>query len=159
MEFLKSIFYFHEESGTFFWKKSLKPVERRHKAGYWVIRHKKKDYLAHRVAWFFYTGQLPVNQLDHINGNRQDKRFINLRECTNQQNQFNRKLNKNSTSGYKGVYLDKRRGTWQAELKFGQKKIYLGAFPTSEQAAAAYDWKAVELFGEFAKTNGDVCLI
>jgi len=57
-----------------------------------------------------------------------------------------------SNSGYKGVYRDKA-GKFQACVKQGGWKEYLGSFATAEEAACAYDAKAIELFGEFARLN------
>ena len=100
-------------------------------------------------------------EVDHKNGNTLDNRKENLRECTRQQNQANRMLGKDNTSGYKGVcYMKKKKSMinehskpWVAQIKHNQKKIYLGIYKTKEEAARAYDKKAIELHGEFAQLN------
>ena len=97
-------------------------------------------------------------QVDHINGNTLDNRKENLRLCTNQQNAMHRGKTKNNKSGYKGVrYMKKKKGMinehskpWQAQIYLNQKQIYLGCYKTPEEAARAYDKKAIELFGEYA---------
>ncbi len=91
--------------------------------------------------------------VDHINGNPQDNRLENLRACTLSQNQANRKLNVNNTSGYKGVRFHKTAGRWQARITFQGKELYLGLHWTIRDAVIAYNDKAFELFGEFAKLN------
>jgi hypothetical protein len=99
--------------------------------------------------------------VDHINGNPLDNRKENLRVCTNQENQMNRGRTKNNMSGYKGVYyrkknkdmINERSKPWKAQIMFNQKVIYLGLYKTKEEAARAYDKKAIELFGEFAQLN------
>ena len=67
--------------------------------------------------------------VDHINGDIKDNRKSNLRICTRKQNQRNRTvLNKNSTSGYRGISWDKAREKWTAQLSLNYKHIYLGRF-------------------------------
>ena len=92
-------------------------------------------------------------ETDHINGNGIDNRRVNLRPATPSQNQRNKGLQRNSTSGYKGVCLDKSRGLWLAHIKSGGRFSNLGRFQTAEEAARAYDTAARERFGEFARPN------
>lgn len=95
-------------------------------------------------------------ELDHINGNRLDNRKSNLRECTRSQNCQNRIARPNTSSQYKGVSLVRKLGKWKAEIcppNNNRRNLYLGLFTDEETAARAYDQKAVELFGEFAKLN------
>lgn len=95
-------------------------------------------------------------QVDHINGNPLDNRKINLRICSKIENSWNRKLNKNSKTGYKGVHFKKNnRGTkkYLARISYFGERIHLGYFYSAEDAANAYNKKAVELYGEFANLN------
>lgn len=105
------------------------------KNGYRVIRIDDALYLAHRLAWFYVTGNWPANQIDHINGVRDDNRFSNLREATNLQNAHNRKYNRNK-SGFQGVR--KENSKWLAEIKINYKAVRLGLFNTPEEAHCAY---------------------
>jgi hypothetical protein len=90
--------------------------------------------------------------VDHINHNTLDNRKCNLRICTHQENLFNTKVSNNKVSSkYKGVY--KNGNKFQAKIKHNNKVFCLGSFYTQEEAAKAYDIKAIELFGGFAKTN------
>lgn len=90
--------------------------------------------------------------VDHINGNGLDNRKSNLRIATEGQNAQNRRKTECHTSSkYKGVC---RRGNrWEARVMKNKKTYWLGTFETQIDAARAYDKKAMELFGEFAKTN------
>jgi len=89
--------------------------------------------------------------IDHIDGNGLNNKRTNLRPCTNSQNSANRKKSKRNTSGFKGVC--KRSKRWDAYIRVGGIQIHLGCFDTPEQAAHAYDRKAIEVFGEFARLN------
>jgi hypothetical protein len=98
----------------------------------------------------FLTG---MSLVDHRNGNGLDNRRANLRETTHAQNMANKRLYKNSTSGFKGVTQRKRDGRWQAQIQCDKKHYHLGYFDTAEQAARAYDAAASLHFGEFARPN------
>jgi hypothetical protein len=93
--------------------------------------------------------------VDHINGNPRDNRRENLREVTVSQNLANQKKEhrkKASVSQFKGVAS--RKGKWQASISFQGYRHYLGVFDTPELAAQVYDQAALELYGEYAATNG-----
>lgn len=92
---------------------------------------------------------------DHKDGDGLNSRRENLRICTNSQNLQNRGRQKNNTSGFTGVHFHKATNRWQAYITINQKRIHLGLFDTAIKAARAYNKKARELFGEFAKTNFD----
>lgn len=91
-------------------------------------------------------------EVDHINGDGLDNRRCNLRYATRQQNAANG-AKKGRSSRFKGVCFDKSRGKWLAGVKYNYVRLNLGRHATEEAAARAYDRKALELFGEFARTN------
>jgi hypothetical protein len=99
----------------------------------------------------------PDKWVDHIDGNTLDNRKSNLRLCTQAQNQMNMRMSRRNTSGYRGVVFDKRphqqNRPWQATVSFKGKPVYVGCFATPEEAARAFDKKALELRGEFAQLN------
>lgn len=125
--------------------------------GHLKIRFQDREYKAHHVAWVIMKGYWPV-EVDHENNNRSDNRWSNLREATRQQNQMNRVLSKNSTSGFKGV-VARKYGGFEAKIIVSKKYIYLGKFNDPVEAARAYDTAAVKHFGVFAKTNKMLGLI
>lgn len=90
-------------------------------------------------------------EIDHINGDKRDNRIENLRLCTRSENVMNRKKSKSNTSGYKGVRQVGEK--WEARIGYKYKLICIGTYETAEEAASAYDKKAFELFGDFAKLN------
>jgi hypothetical protein len=95
-----------------------------------------------------------VKEVDHINGNKLDNRKENLRACNRKQNSRNQSTQKRKKSSkYKGVIFDKSRSKWRVELKKNQIRYYVGRFLTEKEAGLAYNEKAKELFGEFARLN------
>jgi len=101
--------------------------------GYRVLSILGKRYLAHRLAWLYVKGEWP-NVIDHINGDRLDNRFANLRNVTNQQNHMNCKMAVNNTSGATGVYKNKVRNIWCAQMKFNGVTYHLGSSRNFEDA-------------------------
>lgn len=90
---------------------------------------------------------------DHINGDKLDNRRSNLRKCSRSENQANRKVQVNNTSGYKGVGYSRREKLWHARIQCGGKRYSLGLHESSEMAALAYNKKATKLFGKYARLN------
>jgi len=95
----------------------------------------------------------PGEQVDHINGDGLDNRRHNIRLCTIIQNSHNHKTYQTNTSGYKGVSWNKQRSKWRAMIMCDGKSVWLGYFADLLRAAQAYDAKAKELYGEFARPN------
>ena len=96
-------------------------------------------YAAHRLAFLYVTGQWPTGVVDHINGERADNRWENLRDVSmtvNQQNQ--RRAHKRNATGLLGVTFNKRRGKYQAQIAINGAYRYLGLYATADLAHAAY---------------------
>ena len=105
--------------------------------GYLRLRVNKRYYPAHHLVWLLETGSLPSLLIDHIDGNKQNNRFSNLREVVavvNSQNQ--RSPHATNKSGYLGV--SKFRNKWRAQIKSNGGSVHLGMFETPELAYAAY---------------------
>ena len=85
------------------------------KDGYLIIKFKGKQYKSHRLCWLIYFGEFPKNEIDHINGIRDDNRILNLRDV-------NRIFNTRNTKA-KGYYCDNRtKGLIKKyTLKFNKK--------------------------------------
>ena len=92
--------------------------------------------------------------VDHQNGKTLDNRRSNLRLATHSQNMCNKpKTSTKSTSRFRGVYLDKRKGRWVAKIQINRKCIWLGHFNNEIEAARAYDAAAKMYHKEFARLN------
>lgn len=106
------------------------------------------QYNAGALVLLYMTGELPTGEPDHIDRNPSNNRFNNIRSSTRSQNGFNRRLQKNNTSGAKGI---RRKGSgYEAYIKKDRKQYYLGIHPTEAKAIAARRQAAERLFGEFA---------
>jgi hypothetical protein len=124
--------------------------------GYIEIGIDGTSYTAHRLAWLYVTGEWPPKEIDHINGQPTDNRFTNLRAATVSENQMNKKMPINNTSGVKGVTWHERGKKWMASIGVNKRSIYLGLFTHLEDAAAAYERAAEKYFGEFARPERDI---
>jgi hypothetical protein len=115
-----------------------------------------RPYLEHRVAWLWMTGKFPEHQIDHVNLDKCDNRWENLRESTISQNAMNR--SGRARSGAKGVYFvndPAKCGSkpWRSSICKDGRIYVLGLFYTREDAAAAYAVAASRLHGEFARVT------
>ena len=99
------------------------------------------------------TNALPSQSVDHIDRDGLNNTRSNLRIATHSQNNANRGMSKNNTSGYRGVSWHKYDRKWIARVQFQGRDIHLGRYIDPVDAARAYDQKVKELFGEFAYLN------
>ena len=122
---------------------------------YWYAA-RSGNYVINKLHHFIMKAR---NRFDHIDGNGLNNTRSNLREATQIQNSWNRRKPRQlhrgkETSPFKGVSKATcKQEWWYSRLVHNYKEYYLGCFKTQEEAARAYDRKAVELFGEYAKLN------
>ena len=98
--------------------------------GYIKVNNTKFELLGHHFAWYCVNKEI-VEQIDHINGIRDDNRICNLRSVTQQQNQWNQ-------TKAKGYVWDKNANKWKAQITLNKKVIYLGLYITEQEARQAY---------------------
>ena len=147
LDVLRRLFWMN--GNTLCWKnRDYIPERRCGAAAGWLKRWRRTSYrqvkiggvayYAHRIAWALQTGVLPDTGLciDHIDGNGLDNRLENLRLVDNQTNQRNSRMPKNNTSGSAGVYWDKARGKWRAQVKVDGRHKTLGSFESKDAAVA-----------------------
>lgn len=120
--------------------------------GYRVVNLLGKRYLVHRLAWLYVHGVWP-EIIDHINGVRTDNALSNLQSVNQQQNHMNNRRASNNTSGTTGVYLNKRRNLWCAQMKFDGKTYHLGSSKNMDDVIAMR--KAEELRLGFSDRHGE----
>jgi hypothetical protein len=109
-------------------------------------------YQLHRIIWLYVTGEDPGGfQIDHIDGDGLNNRFLNLRKANQSENNCNSKRRKNNSSGFKGVSWSKSKNKWEARIKIKGLQRFLGHFLTPELAHMAYCKAAAELHGDFAR--------
>lgn len=119
-----------------------------------IMKIKKRKTIHRAMAEAFFIDYDPSKDVDHINGIRSDNNLYNLRMATREQNNANSFKQQNTSSKYKGVCWDKNRNKWIAFIRVPSgKRLSLGRFNIETKAAAAYDNKLLEYFGEYAKTN------
>lgn len=108
---------------------------------------------SHRVAWAIYYGEWPQEgvEIDHINGVKSDNRICNLRIATRCENRQNIGIQKNNTSGAKGVSWSKCNGSWRVRVMVGKKSRHIGYYADFEEAIQARQDAADKLHGEFVR--------
>ncbi|RJK66700.1 hypothetical protein CMV60_10425 [Serratia marcescens] len=107
----------------------------------------------HVLAWFLHYGILPDGIIDHINTIKGDNRISNLRIASASDNQRNKGLQRNNTSGAKGVWWNKRERKFVAQGYIKGVRKHIGSFRSLDEAKDAYcKWAEVH-YGEFARFN------
>lgn len=155
---LKVLLNYDQETGIFTWNVSPNGQVKAGQVagfldvkGYLSIGVLGRVYKAHRLAWLYIHGHFPDDQIDHINGFKDDNRIANLRPANNQQNAINRGVRSDNKSGVKGVVWHKRDEKWSVNGKVNGKRIHLGYFDTLEAAAAARADFEIAHHGDFRR--------
>ena len=146
---------YNPSTGEFFRKDTNKPAGSYNQKGYLRIELQGRRFVASRLAWFLYYGKWPEKTVDHINGNPSDDRIDNLRLATGSEQQWNKGINRNNTSGVKGVSLNKRRAEaglspWEVYITVCYRRIHIGFFETFEDATMARQKAAMNYHGSFS---------
>ena len=151
---LKEILRYEPLTGKFYWRRTSSS---RFKVGqeaagskggsgkaYICIGLEGQKYLAHRLAWLYMTGAWPQNDIDHINGEKSNNRWLNLRDVTRTVNMQNLRgpTRSNRATKLLGVARIRAKGLkkicWAARIRHEGKKVHLGSFDSPEQAHQAY---------------------
>jgi hypothetical protein len=99
--------------------------------GYKRIKLDGIAYYSHVLIWTYMTGQVPVNQIDHIDRDSWNDRWENLRDVTASVNQHNKVV--------RGCWWHKTKLVWETAISTGGIVTYLGSYATEEEAATAYN--------------------
>ena len=110
----------------------------------------KKSHQVHRlVACAFIDNPDDKLCVDHKNNDRTSNQLTNLRWATTNENQHNKKLSNNNTSGCKGVCFDKKAKKWKAHIMIDGVQIHIGYFDNLDDAKIARVNRANEAFGVY----------
>ena len=148
---LKEYLDYTPETGHFIWKKDIgrgrigEKADYKNNKGYIQIGIKNKFYLAHRLAFLWMEGYLPENGIDHIDRDKTNNKWNNLREISHLCNTRNRPLRVDNKSGIVGVRWHKKSKKWESTITV-DKKIYLGVFNNLNDAIKAR-WNAEVKYG------------
>lgn len=150
-ERLKELFSYDQKTGVFKRKiprgnQSLSaiPGTKLHPSGRKYMHVDGCTYFSYRLAWLYVYGRFPINEIDHIDGNKGNDSIDNLREATRKINAQNKRTPMaNNKSGYLGV--NKRGNRYRARIRVDGKLINIGHFLTPQEAHEAYMRKKTEL--------------
>jgi len=163
VERLKELLDYEPATGRLLWKVKRNSFRGRVKPGepagcigthgYRLIRLEGTLRHAHQWVWYWHTGEWPDKQtdIDHINGNRDDNRFENLRIARRAENMWNGKMRVDNSSGYPGVVQPKGRTKWDARIKVDGEFYFLGAFYSYKEAVAARKAAEKLFHGDFRR--------
>lgn len=154
---LKSLLKYEQLTGEWTWLVTRNHLARAgkkagwlDKRGYRIIEIDGKAYRSARLAYLYMTGKYPDVLVDHIDHNKGNDAWRNLREADHNENQYNQVMRSDNTSGVKGVRWHKESCKWRADIKFKGKSIYLGLFNTIDGASQAVNSARDKLHKEFS---------
>lgn len=162
-EHADSLLSYCPDTGLFHWKIARRRRTKvgaiaggMHVDGYMQV--KLKDFgcspFLHRLAVLLVTREWPKGEVDHINGDRTDNRWCNLRDTSRTENMCNRKVGKNNSSGLMGVHWSNTANRWVARISRDHNKYSLGNFDCLLDAAAAR--KSAEKLLNFHPNHGRI---
>lgn len=149
-EYLKSILSYDEETGEFtnlvrrgsrgrIGLRAGGNVKVRKKT-YRALAIDNKPYLEHRLAFLYMTGEMPKNDVDHIDGNGTNNKWDNLRDVTRRENCRNQRMHSNNTSGLSGVSRGPLGFGWTASIN-GE---FIGLYDEFDEAVAVREAAEIE---------------
>lgn len=160
-EYVRNLLRYDSQTGILYWKHRVtfspgwntRYFDR--PAGFKVRGHLRiqidgANYYAHRLAWLIFYGEWPEEQIDHINGVRDDNRIENLRSATGAENCFNKGMQRNNTSGFVGVNFNRQRNKWEARIWVQRKSRWRKFFDTPEEAYRARRAILPTIHGQFS---------
>lgn len=140
------LFRYNDETGKLYWKVNRTRKAAGREAG-WTNKHGRtyyrrvevdgKAYQVHRVIWLMIYGRWPFIGIDHRDGNGLNNRRYNIREATCDINLHNARMYRTNKSGVTGVYYDRSRQKWRAEVTSNQKTTHIGRFNDITEAEKA----------------------
>lgn len=158
---LKKYMKYIPKTGKLFWKKDRGRTAKKgqqvgfiNKEGYRCTKLFGKEYKIARLIFLYMKGFFPKKQMDHINRIKDDNRWCNLREISQNKNMLNQGATKNSTTGIRGVspyiYRGKKKTTrtWIVSIRTNGKQKTVGYYKNFDEAVLAR-WKSEVKYGYF----------
>jgi hypothetical protein len=152
---LKALLDYNQHTGIFTWKvKKANRIKIGDVAGYKIrgylnVEINGKPYALHRLAFLYMTGEMPIDVVDHVNGDQSDNRWCNLRNATQKQNTINVKLSKRNTSGHRCIHFNKNMNKYAVRCVVNKVRTHLGYFADINEAISVYEDFAKKHHGEF----------
>lgn len=170
-KYLKEAMTYDPDTGVFVWndrpihhfacekdrnifraKYSGKVAGSEHGDGYRRVTLLKRSFLMHRLAFLYMEGSFPSEWVDHINHDRSDNRWENIRHATTWDNVRNASMFSHNSSGHPGVRWDERESKWLAYISNNGERIRIGCYTSQGDALIAR--KAAERVLGFHKNHG-----
>jgi hypothetical protein len=155
-EDFRAAFQYNPETGDLYRKLKIGGIRKinfkKYRSSRSRVRLNYTLYEVTHIIWMIVHGKFPDNEIDHINRNCEDNRLSNLREATHQQNNRNRGLSQNSSSGITGVSWSKAHNRWRAHITVNHRFIHLGLFSSADEAVSARKKAETLYFKEFRST-------
>lgn len=162
-EALKKLLHYDPDTGLFTWirkpsKHSSQSLVGRNTGytgahGYVYIGLSRKQHRAHQLAFLYMTGSNAPDQVDHINHDRSDNRWENLRAVSRVENLRNQSKYSNNKSGFTGVYYRKSCKKWYAQIGVNGCNTRLGTYECI--TAAILSRKSAEVAYGFHANHGN----
>lgn len=169
-EYVRECFDYNPETGILYWKRrpiehfrtergcrtfntsrSGKPAGYKSKDGYLNLELDAIAYRLHILIWIWMNDEIP-DEIDHINGIRDDNRYVNIRNVNRFENQRNAKRRKDNTSGVTGVIWHERLQKYEVSIYYKKNNMYLGVYADFDEAVAVR--KAAEKEYGFHENHG-----
>lgn len=161
LELARSLLSYDPLTGSLDWKRPPRrgvaagPAGCVNADGYKIVGYGGHEYMAIHLIWFLQTGEWPEHGVDHKDLDKTNDRWDNLREATYGQNNCNRDIRKDNSTGVRGVGWSRNSAInpYVARIRKDGTQINLGAYPTLQEAAKVRRAAEIKYFGEFAPMN------
>lgn len=159
IDHIREIFHYDPISGFLYWNYDRSSNAKKGSragsltnSGYREVRVGNKQVLAHRVIWGIVYGEYPKEEIDHIDGNKDNNSLLNLRSVTKSQNQRNAGIRSDNKTGVSGVRWHAFHKKWAAQIKVDGKNLHLGYFEEFDKAVLAR--REAEIIHEYHPNHG-----
>ena len=137
------------KDGSLYRKKNGKITGKWTRQGYEHASLFNNTYATHRLIYILHFGDIGRDvEIDHVDNNTMNNKIENLRIADRRKNVANSRMQKNNTSGYKGVHWSKSSKLWVAKIGKEPKNI-VKYFKNIEDAVEFVKKKRIEIYGEF----------